>query len=361
MTTNKNKELYLFLSLTLFNHPKKAHSLLEKFQDFQSLSKESNQIKAVLSPYEKQQFDRILENFNLEIYLEKAKKLNTTLLFINQENYPPLLKETSFPPLVLYCQGNLDLLKEPSFAIVGSRSPSQYGETNTQHFTQVLSSHFTIVSGLALGIDAIAHQQCLDNPKSTIAVLANGVDVIYPKSNSFLQENICKKGLLISEFPLGCQPSKRYFPQRNRIISGLSQGVLIPEAKQKSGSLITAYYANEQNRDVFAIPGSIHSNQSEGCHNLINEGAKLCQNPQDILQDYQLKPIKNLMRYKEKQIPLLDDDEKKVLEIITDEAISIDKLLFKSNLSLPKLLQILSFLELENLIYKKQQQYFKKQ
>lgn len=200
--------------------------------------------------------------------------------------YPRLLLEIADPPPLLYAVGRLELLGRPALAIVGSRNATAQGARNAEQFAQAFSaSGLTIVSGLALGIDAAAHAGGLAGAGSTIAVLGTGVDITYPRQNAALAGRIVKSGLLLSEFPLGTAGTPHNFPRRNRLISGLAQGCLVVEAALASGSLITARAAAEQGREVFAIPGSIHSPLSKGCHALIKQGAKLVESAEDVLAE----------------------------------------------------------------------------
>jgi DNA processing protein len=206
------------------------------------------------------------------------------IVTLADEYYPRPLLEIPDPPSLLYARGRIELLQRSSVAIVGSRNASPQGELNATGFARTLSqAGLTVVSGLALGIDAAAHRGGLDGPGSTIAVLGTGIDVVYPKRNAELAARIAAHGLLLSEFPLGTGPVASNFPRRNRLISGLAQGCLVVEAALASGSLITARSAAEQGRDVFAIPGSIHSPLSKGCHALIKAGAKLVESADDVL------------------------------------------------------------------------------
>ena len=206
------------------------------------------------------------------------------VLTLGDPAYPAALLETADPPLLLYAQGRLELLAAPALAIVGSRNPTPQGRDNARAFAQHLSrAHVSIVSGMALGIDGAAHDGGLGGPGSTIAVVGTGLDRIYPARHRALAHRIAQEGLLLSEFELGTPPLPGHFPQRNRLIAGLARGTLVVEAALPSGSLITARQALEAGRDVFAIPGSIHSPQSRGCHALIKQGAKLVDSADDIL------------------------------------------------------------------------------
>lgn len=217
---------------------------------------------------------------------------NRHLLTLGDAAYPATLLELADPPLLLYAEGRLDCLDPPAVAIVGSRNPSAQGLVNARAFASSLSAaDIVVVSGLALGIDAAAHEGALDalarGGASTIAVLGTGLDEIYPRRHVALAQRVAAQGLLLSEYSLGTPPIAAHFPLRNRIIAGLSLGTLVVEAALQSGSLITARLAVEAGREVFAIPGSIHSPQAKGCHALIKQGAKLVEQTQDILDELQ--------------------------------------------------------------------------
>lgn len=202
------------------------------------------------------------------------------------EDYPPLLREIADPPLVLFVLGDRTLLEQPQIAIVGSRNPTTGGCENSHAFAGALAQvGFVITSGLALGIDACAHRGALAGGGKTLAVAGTGLDRVYPAHHRELAHAIAQNGALISEFPLGSPPRREHFPRRNRLISGMSLGVLVVEAALHSGSLITARLATDQGREVFAIPGSIHSPLARGCHALIRDGAKLVETAQDILEE----------------------------------------------------------------------------
>jgi DNA processing protein len=216
--------------------------------------------------------------------LDWISREQNQLLTLADSAYPKMLLEISDPPPLLYIKGNSGLLKNDALGIVGSRSATPQGIANAEAFASELSdSRFTIISGLALGIDAAAHRGGLSGRYSSIAVVGTGLDIVYPARNRKLAHELSERGLIISEFPLGTRPVAANFPRRNRLISGMSRGVLVMEAAIKSGSLITARYALEQGRDVFAVPGSIHSTLSKGCHALIKQGAKLVETAEDIL------------------------------------------------------------------------------
>jgi DNA processing protein len=209
-----------------------------------------------------------------------------SIITLGDPAYPPALLQTADPPLLLYAQGRVELLQANAVAVVGSRNPTPQGIDNARAFSGALSrGGWTVVSGLALGIDAAAHEGGLSGPASTVAVVGTGLDRVYPRLNLVLAHRIAIEGLIVSEYPLGTPPLAPNFPIRNRIIAGLARGTLVVEAALKSGSLITARMALEAGRDVFAIPGSIHSPQARGCHALIKQGAKLVDSAQDILEE----------------------------------------------------------------------------
>ena len=208
------------------------------------------------------------------------------LVALGDPAYPELLLQTADPPLLLHAAGRLELLQAPSIAIVGSRNPTPQGREHALAFGQQISdAGWTVVSGLALGIDGAAHEGALKGVGSTIAVVGTGLDAAYPKSNAALAGRIAHKGLVVSEYTLGMPPLKENFPARNRIIAGLSRGTLVVEAALQSGSLITARLAAEAGREVFAMPGSLHSPQARGCHALIKQGAKLVETAQDVFEE----------------------------------------------------------------------------
>jgi DNA processing protein len=218
--------------------------------------------------------------------LEWAGAPHHHVVTLADESYPRLLLEIADPPPLLYAAGRLELLQRRALAVVGSRNATTQGERNAESFAQALSdAGFTIVSGLALGIDAAAHRGGLGGQGSTIAILGTGIDIVYPRRNAQLADQIASRGLVVSEFALGTAPAAPNFPRRNRLISGLAQGCLVVEAALASGSLITARAAADQGREVFAIPGSIHSPLSKGCHALIKNGAKLVESAEDILAE----------------------------------------------------------------------------
>ena len=237
---------------------------------------------------------KILSGVNADLIqptLDWLQKDNTHIVTLADETYPQCLLEISNPPALLYAIGDLRWLNHPSIAIVGSRSSTPQGEKNAEDFSASLCNYgLCVVSGMALGIDAAAHRGAIKANGATIAVVGTGLDIVYPARHRDLAHKIAERGLILSEFPLGTPSKAQNFPRRNRIISGLSLGCLVVEANVESGSLITARMAVEQGREVFAIPGSIHSPVAKGCHQLIKSGAKLVENTEDIVEE-----LKNLL------------------------------------------------------------------
>ncbi|HEY0737990.1 MAG TPA: DNA-processing protein DprA, partial [Herpetosiphonaceae bacterium] len=222
---------------------------------------------------------------DLEAEHERVTAAGVRLISRDDPDYPPLLAQTSNPPFLLYVRGTLTELDRWSVAVVGTRQASTYGKEVTRKLVAgLVSSGITVVSGLALGIDAVAHSAALAAGGRTLAVLGSGVDQIYPQTNYNLGTAILQQGALLSEYPVGTLPTATNFPPRNRLIAGLSLGVLVIEAAAKSGALITAQFAAEQGRDVFAVPGNIFSQRSEGTHRLIKDGATLVSSVDDILE-----------------------------------------------------------------------------
>ena len=271
--------------------------------------------------------------------------------------YPPLLLQIPDPPPLLYIHGNLGCLSSLQLAMVGSRNPTTSGYRTARDFANCLAvAGLTICSGLALGIDTASHTGALDAAKPTVAVMGTGLDRVYPADNRELALRIADNGALVSEFPMGAPPKPEHFPQRNRIISGLSLGTLVVEAAKRSGSLISARYAAEQGREVFAIPGSIHNPLSRGCHALIRQGAKLVETAQDVLDE--LGPLASLSApspsasdaVSPERALELSADYLHLLDLIGYDHISIDALVETSGLTPAVVSSMLLQLELKGFI-----------
>jgi DNA processing protein len=279
------------------------------------------------------------------------------IITFSDSDYPPLLRRIPDPPPFLYVSGKL-LPQNHHISIVGSRNPTAYGISATKRLSENLAAiGFTIVSGMARGIDSAAHQGALSGKGKTIAVLGSGLDKIYPPENRKLFDRISENGAVISEFSIQSPPDAHHFPIRNRIISGISLGTVVVEAAKKSGSLITARLAAEQNREVFAVPGSIQSFKSCGTNNLIKQGAKLVEHVQDIIEELSPQIQKNLecisdnayLGNQDKELPELDSDEQNVINYLEPYPIHVDELVRKTSLAPGKLLSILLKFEMEGI------------
>jgi DNA processing protein len=257
------------------------------------------------------------------------------LVALDDADYPRSLLEIGDPPPVFYCIGRRELLARPALAIVGSRNATPQGVADAQAFARALSAGgLTIVSGLALGIDAAAHRGALDGDGSSIAVTGTGPDRVYPAGNRELAHDLAARGLIISEFSPGTPPLPQNFPRRNRVVSGLARGVLVIEATISSGSLITARLAGEQGREVFALPGSIHSPFSKGCHKLLREGAKLVETAQDVLDELRFPRVANSLT--PAKTTMADDDltadERAVIAALGHAPAAVDAIVARSGL-----------------------------
>ncbi len=268
------------------------------------------------------------------------------LVVLGDTDYPPWLLQSADPPLLLYVEGRAELLGALSVAIVGSRRPTPQGEANARAFGAALSERgWAVVSGLAAGIDAAAHAGALCAEGGTIAVVGTGIDIVYPRANRELAAQIARRGLLVSEFALGAPPLALHFPQRNRVIAGLSRGTLVVEAALRSGSLITARLAAEAGREVFAIPGSIHSPQARGCHALIRQGAKLVETAQDIIDELEPALRRHAAESAAPVRSVADDDP--VLAVLGHDPASLDMLIDRCGWPTARLSAHLLTLELE--------------
>ncbi len=284
--------LWVSLSQTIGLGNAGIYQLLTKFGSPEAIySAKSHQLREVVDELIAQKILNGVQTDVIKPTLDWLKKDNTHIVTLADKAYPQALLEISNPPILLYALGHLQWLNHPSIAMVGSRSSTPQGEKNAEDFAESLcNSGLCVVSGMALGIDGAAHRGTFKSNGATIAVVGTGLDIVYPARHRDLAHKIAERGLIISEFALGTPSKAQNFPRRNRIISGLSLGCLVVEANIDSGSLITARLAIEQGREVFAIPGSIHSPVAKGCHQLIKQGAKLVENTADILEE-----LKNML------------------------------------------------------------------
>lgn len=277
------------------------------------------------------------------------------LIPLTHPRFPPRLREIPDPPLALFANGDIDLLGSPQLAVVGSRNPTAGGRRTAYDFARHLASAgLGITSGLAEGIDAAAHEGALEGNGITVAVTGTGPDRVYPAVNRDLAHRILDSGLLVTEFPTGTGPKPGHFPRRNRIIAGLSLGVLVVEAAEKSGSLITARLANDSGREVFAIPGSIHNPLSRGCHRLIRQGAKLVETAGDILEELSaLLPAATDTAPPTAMPgvpPALDADYQELLDLLGFDPVAVDALVARSGLTAETVSSMLLILELQGYV-----------
>ena len=288
------------------------------------------------------------KQFNLEESFKKLSKYNISIVTIQDKEYPDKLKNIYSCPPLLYYRGNIASLKSKSLAIVGSRKATIHGQQIAEKIAfDLAKAGFAIVSGMARGIDSWAHRGAIKAQGETIAVLGCGIDIVYPPENKKLYNKIRLSGVVVSEFPPEMPPEAKNFPRRNRIISGLSDGVIVVEAAQKSGSLITAELALQQGRDVFAVPGSILSPYSKGTNSLIQQGAKLVQNANDILEEYGLS-ITSKVEPKEKME--LCPVQRSIVQFFSTEPITLEEIIRKTGLKPELVISQLTVLEIKGII-----------
>lgn len=287
------------------------------------------------------------------------EKLNIKIVTILSEKYSKLLKEIPLPPTLLYCKGNIELLNTPCLAVVGTRRCTKYGREITQKFiNEIARNGITIVSGMADGIDTVAHNSALECNGNTIAVVASGFNYIYPANNKKLFEQICDKGLVVSEYKPTTKIETYHFPQRNRIIAGLSSGTLITEAPEKSGSMITKDMSLEYNRDIYAIPGRLTDIYSTGTNSLIKNFYKcMVLTPGDILKDFNIT-CPNLIE--QNQIMQLNIEEQQIINAIKNDTLHFEEIQKLTNMETKKLNTILGRLQLRDIIKKYAGNYFSK-
>src|SRR3989338_214328 len=301
-----------------------------------------------------EKFDEFRNKFSIENYVGELEKKGVSFVILNDKEYPELLKKIKNPPFVLYYKGQAPYgtwLSE-SIAVVGARRTTQYGREVTKILTEELVANgFTIISGLALGVDAISHMTALENKGKTIAVLGCGVDCCSPSENLSIYNSILKTGnCIVSEFPLGMKPTQWSFPARNRIIAGLSLGVLVTEGAEDSGSLITADYSRKFGRPVFAVPGPITSSMSKGPYKLIAKGAKLVTSAGDILKELKIQNSKVKIATQKSKIIGATEEENLILKLLQIEPMHFDQIVRKTRFDSAKIGSILSVMEIKGLI-----------
>jgi len=349
-----NKDILIWLnSLNIGNKTiEKIMEQVPQLEDLWGLSSENiHRLKDVKTEIK----EKIISNRNTDFLnrlFDLIERQNIDVITIFDRGYPERLHYIYDNPKVLYIKGNIIEEDNLAIAIVGSRKATAYGKWATEKFVdELLKLDVTIVSGLALGIDSIAHKKALEGNGRTIGVLGNGLDIIYPKKNKEIYGSIPMNGAIISEYFLGVPPLAYNFPQRNRIISGLSVGVIVVEAKERSGSLITAHHALEQGKEVFALPGNINSIFSKGTNKLIKDGAKLIMDIDDILEEvYELQAKAKLKREEVIDYSQFSPSEIKVLDVIKEGPIHSDSIALNTGLDISTINSILTILELKGTI-----------
>ena len=342
---------YLFFSHFLGIGPMKLASIMAVRGSIKR-AYETNQkeLETIIGMKLAQKFIDFRKRFDPVKKYDDLKKKNIKIICIADKNYPNSLKQISDPPICIYVKGELDSLTQFTLAIVGTRLPTVYGQQVAYRFSRELAeAGFTIVSGMALGIDAVAHRATLDAQRKTIAVLGCGVDIIYPAANRSLYEKIIENGAVISEFPPGHMVIKGLFIARNRIISALSSGVLVIEGGERSGALITAKYAAEQGKEVFAVPSAITSNMSSAPNILIKQGAKLVTSTTDIFEELNIKITPNKNDDIESK---LNEDEKIIYLFLKENSSTVNEIIVSLNKPTSEILNILSILEIKGIIEK---------
>jgi len=348
-----SKDIYLSFSLAPIIGPKRLRDLLKvtKTTDKAWSATALDFKKIGLSGESFGKFAKFRGEFDVKTYLIKLKQKGVEIVTQEDTDYPDLLKKIDSPPIVLFTKGNKKLLNEKSIAVVGSRKTTSYGREVTQMLvSDLVRANIVITSGLALGVDSVAHRSALENRGATIAVLGSGVDCCTPGENQGLYNEILKNnGLIISEYPLGAIPTKGSFPARNRIIAGISQAILVTEARENSGALITANEAVKQGKKIFAVPGSIVSVQSKGTIELLKGDAILVSTASDVLDELNLKSVGLSTKSSFGNLNL-SKEEKKIVEALESENLSVDEVVRQVKIPIKKLILILSELEMRGLI-----------
>ncbi len=360
--SEQNEIMYLnALNFVSFFGSTRINTLLKHYGTAEAVWKASNEDLTVTLNLPEKTGKLKQERSKINPEQEWARLLDKDVKCISLENkgYPSLLKQVSFPPPLLYYRGCLRKIDRPAVAIVGSRRCTFYGQEVANRLAVELSAEgVSVISGMALGIDTAAHRGALESSGYTAAVLGCGLDQCYPPRNADLMEKIIAEGAVLSEFPVGTEPMPKHFPQRNRIISGLSLGTVVVEATAKSGALITANYALEQNREVFAVPGNVGSPYSRGCHRLIKEGARLVEFAADILDELYIHSSTEQQLTLEETNADLTEAEQSLLNLIPYHPIHIDNIIQQSGIKASETSVLLLSLELKKCIRQTPGKYF---
>ncbi len=328
MNDSPARDLLIALSLLHVLTPNRTRLLLENFDPVETACNASSKLLQGLLSVTPEQADEVKNPLRDAETRRRVAELRSRMITRIDPEYPPMLLEIIDPPLALHVRGDVSLLAKPGLAMVGSRRASPYAINAAQHLARdVASTGLVVVSGLARGVDAASHLAALDTGGKTIAVLGTGIDVVYPRAHTRLFRRIENEGVIVSEFPPGTPPKPEHFPIRNRVISGLAYGTVVVEATSRSGSLITARMAAEQGREVFAVPGSIFSAGSEGTHRLIQYGAKLVHDVNDILEE-----LPGHLRVQQRPPEEPEPPLRELLALLSrDEATHVDALAARAN------------------------------
>lgn len=364
-----NSVLWMWLCVSVNLKREKQLLLLEKFKTIENIYNAGLSEYAELGFLQPEEMNLLLNKDLCEAEKEflKLSDYGVYTLTIDQPDYPEVLKHIYDPPTLLYCKGKfVNMNKYLCLAVVGTRKATAYGKSCSHNLAKSLASQgAVIISGMALGIDSKAHEGALDAGAPTVAVVGCGLDIVYPPSNANLMEKIIKTGMVISEYPLHSTPERYHFPERNRIISGISQGTIVVEADVKSGSLITANMANEQGRDIFAVPGNINSVCSKGTNALIKDGAKLVLCADDIIDEFNHSYPERIYNMMHREEPIfsekretytpqtdISNPEDKILEIIKGGPANADKICEISRLDIGSVNSALLLMELKGTVIK---------
>ncbi len=348
---DEEKKYWLWWNRVSGIGPARFYKLMETFGTMKDAwNTPDNELKSLIGAKAFSGYLETRASWDPEGEIQKLERYHYRVYCFVDSDYPPLLKKISDPPPVLYTRGKFEYGDDVAVGIIGTRNPSPLGALNARELASSLSRQgLTIVSGMARGIDSEGHRGAMEAGGRTIAVLGSGLDVPYPPENEPLLEEIAGHGAVVSEFPLGTQPLAKNFPARNRIISGLSLGIIVVEAAQDSGSLITAGFALEQGREVFAVPGNIASEGSKGPHRLIKQGAKLIENYQDVLSELSI-PHLAVTRAESIPVDSLSETERRVVEVMSREPLHIDQILRRSSLASAQVNSALVQLELKGTV-----------
>jgi DNA processing protein len=361
-----NKEAYIILNMVSGVGPIKLSKLCESFgSPAEALSAKKKALESVegIGTILAEEISKWKENIDIDAELKLCEKAGVSIITRDDESYPPRLLELPDAPLCIYLRGSAEILSKKSIAIVGSRRITNYGRRMSEYLASSAAyAGWPVISGLAFGTDAIAHKAALDAGGETVAVLGGGLARIFPQDHLPLAKRIVESGsAVISEFPMEFPPNKRSFPMRNRIISGLSLGTVVIEAGSSSGALITAKFALEHGRLVFAVPGEADNPQARGCNKLIKDGAKLVENFDDILEEFDFLPgMRNHLKTESEESGntenishndlKLSEDELKITTLLEEGEKSADSLSVESGIDAGKLLSLLSMMEMKKLI-----------